>query len=160
VLNLRSRASAHGISPERVVFAPHVGLAQHLARYRHADLFLDTAPCNAHTTASDALWMGVPVLTLTGQTFAGRVATSLLHAVGLPELCRQSLADYAATATHLARTPAELCALKSHLESRRRTFPLFDTAAYCLQLEAAYEEIWARCARGEAPSTLVVHRDA
>jgi predicted O-linked N-acetylglucosamine transferase (SPINDLY family) len=152
--NLRSRAAAHAVAPERLVFAPHIALAQHLARYRHADLFLDTAPCNAHTTASDALWMGVPVLTLTGETFAGRVATSLLHAVGLPQLCTVTLADYVARALHLATTPAELYALKAHLEGGRRTFPLFDTAGYCRQLEAVFEEVWARLARGEPPSTL------
>jgi predicted O-linked N-acetylglucosamine transferase (SPINDLY family) len=152
--NLRSRAAAHAVAPERLVFAPHIALAQHLARYRHADLFLDTAPCNAHTTASDALWMGVPVLTLTGETFAGRVATSLLHAVGLPQLCTVTLADYVARALLLATTPAELYALKAHLEGGRRTFPLFDTAGYCRQLEAVFEEVWARLARGEPPSTL------
>jgi predicted O-linked N-acetylglucosamine transferase (SPINDLY family) len=153
--NLRSHAAAHAVAPERLVFAPHIPLAQHLARYRHADLFLDTAPCNAHTTASDALWMGVPVLTLTGETFAGRVATSLLQAVGLPQLCTVTLADYVARALHLARTPSELSALKAHLEGGRRTFPLFDTARYCRQLEAVYAEVWARHARGDPPSTLV-----
>jgi predicted O-linked N-acetylglucosamine transferase (SPINDLY family) len=152
--NLRSRAAANAVAPERLVFAPHIALAQHLARYRHADLFLDTAPCNAHTTASDALWMGVPVLTLTGATFAGRVATSLLQAVGLPQLCTVTLADYVARAMHLASTPSELSALKAHLEGGRRTFPLFDTAGYCPLLEAVFEEVWARHRRGEPPSTL------
>jgi predicted O-linked N-acetylglucosamine transferase (SPINDLY family) len=152
--NLRSRGAAHAVAPERLVFAPHIALAQHLARYRHADLFLDTAPCNAHTTASDALWMGVPVLTLTGATFAGRVATSLLQAVDLPELCTVTLADYVAKAMHLARTPSELSALKAHLEGGRHTFPLFDTAGYCPLLEGVFEEVWARHARGEPPSTL------
>jgi protein O-GlcNAc transferase len=158
--NLRSRAAAQGIAPERVLFAPHVALAQHLARYRHADLFLDTAPCNAHTTASDALWMGVPVLTMTGVTFAGRVATSLLHAVGLPQLCTVSLKDYVAKAMHLATTPSELSALRAHLEEGRDTCPLFDTAGYCRQLEQAYEEIWARHARGEPPSALQIRPGA
>ena len=154
--NLHAHAAHHGIAPERIVFAPHIALAQHLARYRHADLFLDTLPCNAHTTASDALWMGVPVLTVTGETFAGRVATSLLHAVGLPQLCARSIADYAAQAARLASTPPELSALKEHLERGRTAFPLFDTTRYCRQLEAAYQEIWARHARGERPSTLAV----
>jgi predicted O-linked N-acetylglucosamine transferase (SPINDLY family) len=154
--NLRAIAASRGIAPERLVFAPHIPLAQHLERYRHTDLFLDTTPCNAHTTASDALWMGVPVLTVTGQTFAGRVATSLLHAVGLPELCRESLADYAATALRLARTPADLAAFKTHLELGRNTFRLFDPQAYCGDLEAAYDAIWARYRRGEPPSALNV----
>jgi protein O-GlcNAc transferase len=154
--NLRTVAASRGIAPERLAFAPHIPLAQHLERYRHADLFLDTTPCNAHTTASDALWMGVPVLTVTGRTFAGRVATSLLHAVGLPELCMESVTDYAATALRLARTPAELAAFKLHLERGRHTFRLFDPKAYCGDLEAAYEAIWARHRRGEPPSALSV----
>ena len=157
--NLHRRASALGIEPERLVFAPHIPLALHLARYRHADLFLDTSPCNAHTTASDALWMGVPVLTLTGATFAGRVATSLLHAVSLPELCTTTLADYVAKAARLARMPSELRALKAHLERGRSTFPLFDTAGYCRRLEAAYEQVWARHVRSELPSTLMIRRE-
>jgi protein O-GlcNAc transferase len=152
--NLRALAASRGIAPERLVFAPHISLAQHLERYRHADLFLDTTPCNAHTTASDALWMGVPVLTMTGRTFAGRVATSLLHAVGLPQLCMESLSDYAATALRLARTPAELVAFKTHLERGRDTFRLFDPQAYCVDLEAAYDAVWSRYRRGEPPSTL------
>ncbi len=158
--NLRECAAAYGIRPERIVFAPHIPLAQHLARYRHADLFLDTAPCNAHTTASDALWMGVPVLTVTGETFAGRVATSLLHAVGLSRLCTASIPDYVDRALVLARTPSELSSLKAHLECGRGTFPLFDTAAYCRQLEAAFQEICARQARGESPSTLILQPGA
>jgi protein O-GlcNAc transferase len=156
IRNIHAHAARRGIAPERIVFAPHIALAQHLARYRHADLFLDTLPCNAHTTASDALWMGVPVLTVTGETFAGRVATSLLHAVGLPHQCMRSIADYAVQAMRLASTPSELSALKEHLERGRTAFPLFDTARYCRQLEAAYQEIWARHARGERPSTLAV----
>jgi protein O-GlcNAc transferase len=154
--NLRNTAANAGLEPERIIFAPHIELAQHLARYRHADLFLDTAPCNAHTTASDSLWMGVPVLTLTGQTFAGRVATSLLHAVGLPQLCTASFAEYAAQARRLAQAPGELSALKAHLERGRRTFGLFDAAAYTRDLEAAYEAAWARHVLGKPPTMLVV----
>ncbi len=147
--NLHRAAAAYGVAPERIVFAPHIALTQHLARYRHADLFLDTLPCNAHTTASDALWMAVPVLTLTGKTFAGRVATSLLQAVDLPQLCTASLAEYSGAALRLARNPGELSALKAHLENGRRKFPLFDTAAYCRHLEAAYQAVWLRHEHGE-----------
>jgi predicted O-linked N-acetylglucosamine transferase (SPINDLY family) len=154
--NLRNAAAAQGISPGRILFAPHIELAQHLARYRHADLFLDTAPCNAHTTASDSLWMGVPLLTVTGQTFAGRVATSLLHAVGLPQLCTRSLEEYAALALQLARTPPLLAHLKAHLERGRLTFQLFDSTAYCRHLETVYQKIWARHAGGESPAPLTV----
>jgi predicted O-linked N-acetylglucosamine transferase (SPINDLY family) len=154
--NLLEHARQQGIAPERLIFAPHIALAPHLARYRHADLFLDTFPCNAHTTASDALWMGVPLLTLTGTTFAARVATSLLNAVGLPELCTESFAAYAAMARRLAERPSELARLKSYLECGRRAFPLFDTERYCRELEAAFEELWARHARGERTRALVM----
>jgi predicted O-linked N-acetylglucosamine transferase (SPINDLY family) len=153
--NLRTAAASRGIEAGRLLFAPHIELAQHLARYRHADLFLDTAPCNAHTTASDALWMGVPVLTVTGRTFAGRVATSLLHAVDLAELCTASLEAYRHKALSLS-TPAELGRLKAHLERGRGQFPLFDTAGYCRRLEAAYAEVWARQRRAEPPGALIV----
>jgi predicted O-linked N-acetylglucosamine transferase (SPINDLY family) len=154
--NLQTAAQVAGVEPSRIVFAPHIELAQHLARYRHADLFLDSMPCTAHTTASDALWMGVPVLTVTGETFAGRVATSLLHAVGLPELCTTSLGQYATAAVRLAETPAALAELKAHLDTGRERFPLFDIAGYTASLEAAYQQIWDRHVRGHAPAHLSV----
>ena len=154
--NLRVMAAANGVTPERIVFAPHVPLPQHLARYRQVDLFLDTTPCNAHTTASDALWMGVPVLTLTGQTFAGRVATSLLHAVSLPQLCARTIDEYANKALYLATAPDELANLKAHLESGRQHFAAFDVSAYCRRIETAYQEIWRRQRRGESPRMLEV----
>jgi predicted O-linked N-acetylglucosamine transferase (SPINDLY family) len=158
--NLRLAAVNQGVGADRVLFAPHIPLSQHLARYRHADLFLDTVPCNAHTTASDALWMGVPVLTLTGRTFAGRVATSLLHGVDLAELCAASIEAYRAKALQLASTPAELARLKAHLERGRTQFTLFDTAGYCRHLESAYREIWARYRRREPPGTLGIESSA
>ena len=154
--NLREAAARHGIDPQRILFAPHIELAQHLARYRHADLFLDTLPCNAHTTASDALWMGVPVLTIRGDTFAGCVATSLLHAVELPSLSVTSLDTYRAEGIRLAQTPAAIAALKAHLESGRDRFALFDTRAHCRHLESAYLGIWDRYRRGEAPAALAI----
>jgi predicted O-linked N-acetylglucosamine transferase (SPINDLY family) len=156
IANLRRVADTAGVAGERLVFARHVGLARHLARYRRADLFLDTTPCNAHTTASDALWMGVPVVTLTGPTFVGRVATSLLHAVGLPELCTNSLEAYQELVLRLARSPQALRALKDHLERVRATAPLFDIRTYCLSLETAYEDIWARYSRGEPAADVAI----
>jgi len=154
--NLHAAAAASGVAPERIRFAPHIAQAPHLARYRRADLFLDTTPCNAHTTASDALWMGVPVVTLTGRTFAARVATSLLHAVGLPQLCTRTLDEYAGAALHLATAPAELAQLKAHLDEGRRRFAPFDASAYCRHIETAYEEIWQRHLRGEPPRMLAI----
>lgn len=155
--NLRREAEARGISPERLIFAPRVEPEAHLARHRVADLVLDTLPCNAHTTASDALWMAIPVLTCTGGTFAGRVAASLLHAVGLPELVTLSLDDYEATARRLAAEPANLQRIKSGLEANRRTARLFDTARLCRNIEMAYLRMWEIHRRGDSPRSFSVH---
>ena len=138
VANLRNAAAERGIAPVRLIFAPRVLLADHLARHRAADLFLDSWPCNAHTTASDALWAGLPLLTLAGESFAARVAASLLTAVGLPELITHSLSDYERLAIALARDPARLAAIRRQLETNRMTAPLFDSVAHCRALEAAY----------------------
>ena len=154
--NLRTAAAAHGIAPERLVFAPQLTLDRHLARYHHADLFLDTWPCNAHTTASDALWMGVPLITLTGRSFPSRVATSLLNSLGLGELCAASLAEYEALAMRLAQAPGERARLRARLEAARHTSGLFNTQQYCRRLEAAYEAIWSRHVSGELPAAFEV----
>lgn len=149
--NLRRAASTHGIDPARLVFAGRVAPADHLARHALADLFLDTAPCNAHTTASDALWAGLPLLTCTGTTFAGRVASSLLHAVGLPELAVPNLAAYESRAVALARDPAELARLRAHLVGPGRASPLFDGERLCRHLERAFQTMAERARRGEGP---------
>ena len=135
---LRNAASAADVDPARLAFAPRAPHAEYLARFLAADLFLDTFPYAAHTTASDALWMGCPVLTETGTTFAARVATSLLHAVGMPELAVGSRERYVAEAIALARDPARLRALRVRLEQGRATAPLFDAARFTADLEAAY----------------------
>jgi predicted O-linked N-acetylglucosamine transferase (SPINDLY family) len=154
--NLRREAAARGVAPERLVFAPLAAQADHLARHVHADLFLDTAPYNAHTTASDALWMGVPVLTRMGGSFPSRVAASVLSAAGLPELITTSMADYRARALALARDPAALAALKAKIVDTRSAMPLFDTAAFTRHVEAAYTTMWQRVQRGEAPAGFAV----
>jgi protein O-GlcNAc transferase len=154
--NLERAALARGIEPARLCFAPRLGHAEHLARHRLADLFLDTLPVNAHTTASDALWAGLPVVTCLGTTFAGRVAASLLHAVALPELVTGSLADYEALAIQLAREPARLAGLRERLARNRLTHPLFDTDLSRRHIEAAYLEMWQRFQRGEAPRSFSV----
>jgi len=151
VSNLRREADARGVSPGRIVFAQRKRPAGHLARHRLADLFLDTLPCNAHTTASDALWSGLPVLTCTGRTFAGRVAASLLSAVGLPELITASLAEYETLATRLARDEPLLASLKAKLAKNRDSTSLFDTAAYTRNLEAAYIAMYEHHQRGDRP---------
>jgi predicted O-linked N-acetylglucosamine transferase (SPINDLY family) len=154
--NLRALAASRGIAPERLVFAPHLELDRHLARYHHADLFLDTWPCNGHTTASDALWMGVPLITLTGRSFPSRVATSLLRSLGLDELCTASLEDYEAVSLRIARNEGERARLRSQLEAARTTAELFDPRRYCRRLEQAYLEMWSRHQRGGAPAPIVV----
>jgi predicted O-linked N-acetylglucosamine transferase (SPINDLY family) len=137
--NLRAHAARHGIAAERLVFAPRMPLDQHLARHRLAGLFLDTLPYNAHTTASDALWAGLPVLTCIGTTFAGRVAASLLHAIGLPELIMASSADYESCAIALAQDAGQLGAVVQKLQRQRLTAPLFNTQLFTRHIEAAYE---------------------
>ena len=155
--NLRREAERRGIAGERLVFAPKVPLNEdHLARVRLADLFLDTLYYNAHTTAADALWAGVPVLTCPGATFASRVAGSLLHAVGLPELVTHSLADYESLAMRLAGDPMLLLSLRHKLARNRTTHLLFDTDRFARHLEAAYTTMWQRAQRGEPPQGFAV----
>ena len=154
--NLRREAAARGIDPVRLVFAPRVPHAEHLARHRLADLFLDTLPYNAHTTASDALWAGLPVLTCAGSTFAGRVAESLLRAVGLPELVTRNHEEYEALALKLAQAPALAAELRTKLERNRTSAPLFDTDRFRRHLESAYAGMQARAQRGEPPASFSV----
>jgi protein O-GlcNAc transferase len=158
--NLRAEAARRGIAPERLAFAPRVPLTDHLARHRLADLVLDTLPYNAHTTASDALWTGLPVLTCSGESFAGRVAGSLLHAVGLPELITETLEDYEGLALALARDCERLGAIKAKLARNRDNFPLFDTKRLCRHIESAYETMVAHHRRGEPPTSFAVERIA
>lgn len=140
--NLRHEALARGIAPDRLIFAPERPLPDHLARVRLADLFLDTLPVNAHTTASDALWAGLPVLTLSGETFISRVAGSLLHAVGLDDLISSSVDDYTEKALSLARCPMRIKEIKNYLEANKMDLPLFDAVNYTKNLENAYMKIW------------------
>ncbi|GAB4476829.1 MAG: hypothetical protein OHK0044_22910 [Burkholderiaceae bacterium] len=147
--NLRAEANKRGIDPQRLIFAPKLPLAQHLARLANADLVLDTLPYNAHTTASDALWAGVPVVTCPGQTFASRVAASLLHAAGLPELVAASLDEYASIALRLARDPEANFALRNKLRQNRDSCALFDSVRYARNLEALYERMFQRWRCGQ-----------
>ena len=142
VANLRREAAARGVDPMRLVFAPRVGLPEHLARHAHADLFLDTAPYNAGTTANDALFMGVPVLTCSGETMASRVAGSQLKAIGLPELVTTCLADYEALALTLAKEPSLLQSYRARLAANRTTHPLFDMARFTRALDDLLLAAW------------------
>jgi predicted O-linked N-acetylglucosamine transferase (SPINDLY family) len=137
--NLRKEAGARGIDPGRLIFAPMLPPDRHLARHRLADLFLDTLPYNAHTSCSDALWAGVPVITCYGKSFPGRVAASLLKAIGLPELVTRRLEDYEALAQELALNPSLLKATREKLARNRLTTPLYDSDRFRRNIEAAYE---------------------
>ncbi|WP_080890909.1 tetratricopeptide repeat protein [Bradyrhizobium sp. UBA2491] len=154
--NLKAAAERRGVAAERVVFAKRMPLPDHLARHRLADLFLDTLPYNAHTTASDALWAGLPVLTRIGETFAGRVAASLLNAVGLPELIARDAREYEHRAIELAQHPQALQAIKSKLADNRLTSPLFDTRLLTRQIEAAYIAMYERHQAGLPPDMIAV----
>jgi predicted O-linked N-acetylglucosamine transferase (SPINDLY family) len=145
---LTAAARQHGIAPERLVFAPLLPLQDHLSRLATADIYLDAWPCNAHTTASEALWCGVPVVTLQGATFAQRVAASLLHAVALPELVCSDEAHYQSTVLSLATDPARRAQLKTHLLAQRSVSPLFNGATFAGHLEALYQRMWERCLQG------------
>lgn len=149
--NLKREAEARGVAADRIVMAPLVRPEEHLARMQCADLFLDTAPCNAHTTCSDALWMGLPVVTWAGETFASRVAGSLLTAMGAPELITYSLEDYYALAHDLASDRAKRDDIRSKLVANRDTAALFDSERLTRNLEQAYLEMWRRW-QGEASS--------
>jgi predicted O-linked N-acetylglucosamine transferase (SPINDLY family) len=154
--NLRYAALAYGVAPERLVFAGRMDLPEHLARLRTADLFLDTLPYNAHTTASDALWAGLPVLTSLGETFPGRVAASLLNAVGLTELITKDLNEYVTLALALAAHPQRLESLRQKLADNRLRCPLFDSTLFARHIELAYSSIWKRHLDGCAPGHIYV----
>jgi predicted O-linked N-acetylglucosamine transferase (SPINDLY family) len=154
--NLKREAQARGMNPERLVFAPRMPVHEHLARHRLADVFLDTLPYNAHTTASDALWMGLPLITLPGSTFPSRVAASLLSAMRVPELVTSSLAEYEDLVVALARNPERLAEIKAKLARNRDTAPLFDAAQFARHLESAYTTMWERQQRGVTPASFAV----
>jgi len=164
LLNVDKLASEHllgqarncGIDPARLVFAPYLRPDAHLARLPAADLFLDTFPCNAHTTAADALWAGLPVLTRAGDTFASRVAGSMLSAVRLDELITTSISEYETLAVRLARHPHALATLRTRLARNRASAPLFDMPRYTRDLESAYRTMWNNCLAGRAPACIEV----
>jgi predicted O-linked N-acetylglucosamine transferase (SPINDLY family) len=158
--NLRKEAAARGVDPDRLIFAERMALPEHLARHRCADLFLDSFACNAHTTASDALWAGLPVLTRPGESFTARVAASLLHAIGLPELISETAADYERIALDLATNPDRIAAITARLAVNRLTTPLFDTAQYARHIECAYEMTHDRACRGLQPDHVDVPTEA
>ena len=154
--NLRREAEDRRIAADRLIFAPRVAYSDYLARYQLADLFLDTLPFNGGTTASDALWAGLPLVTCAGEAFAARMAGSLLNSVGLPELVTHSLEDYEALALRLAEDPSLLQGYRNRLATNRLTHPLFDTDRFRRHIEAAYMTMWELWQRGEQPRSFSV----
>jgi len=154
--NLQREAQLRGVDPQRILFAPKKPLAEHLARLSLADLVLDTQYYGAHTTMSDALWVGVPAITYLGNSFTSRIGGGLLRAAKLPELVTHSVQAYEALAVELALHPAKLAAFKQRLQASRDTCALFDTPRYVRHLEQAYRLMWQRYAQGLAPAPLQV----
>ncbi|MGB6287904.1 MAG: tetratricopeptide repeat protein [Xanthobacteraceae bacterium] len=154
--NLRREAAARGIDPSRLIFAPRIPLQDHLARHRLADLFLDTLPYNAHATAADALWAGLPVVTCCGRSFPGRVAASLLRAIGMPDLITNDLESYERLALQIASEPPLLRELGERLTRNRLSQPLFNADRYRQHIETAYLQMWERWQRGERPASFAV----
>ena len=148
--NLRAEAAARSVSPDRLVFAPRADLANHIARHQLADLFVDTLPVNACTTASDALWAGVPVVTCLGESFASRIAGSLLHAMELPELITRLRAVTSACSSRAL--PQALAKLRRRVAEQRDTAPLFDSSRYRRHIETAYAMMWQRHDNGQPPA--------
>jgi protein O-GlcNAc transferase len=154
--NLRHEAENRGVPGQRVIFAPFLTRPQHLARLHLAGLCLDTIPVNAHTTASDALWSGVPIVTCAGQNFVSRVSASLLHAIGMSELIVENLDEYEQLAVRLVTNPRELDAIRTKLWSNRTTTPLFDTPNFVRNLERAFDHMWQLCCTGGGPQHISV----
>ncbi|AXO13426.1 tetratricopeptide repeat protein [Thalassospira indica] len=152
--NLRKEAQKRGVDPNRLIFAEKLPEPEHLARHKHADLLLDTFNVNAHTTASDALWAGLPMVTLPGAQFAARVAASILSAANLPELIAKSEEDYEAIALDLALNPEKAIAIRSKVKENAKVCPLFDSKSYTVDLERAYDAAYACYLRGEAPKNI------
>jgi predicted O-linked N-acetylglucosamine transferase (SPINDLY family) len=157
VVNLRKEALARGLDTERLIFAARMEPAEHLARYKNADLFLDTTPCNTHTTASDALWAGLPVLTMAGESFGARVAASLNHAVGLSDLIVENQEDYEALAIKLATSPKLLREIKSRLKANLITAPLFNTPLFTRNLEDAFMQVYRLHQMDKSPEHIYIN---
>jgi predicted O-linked N-acetylglucosamine transferase (SPINDLY family) len=151
--NLRAEAARRGVGGERLIFAPRAPLAEHLNRHLLADLFLDTVPCNAHTTASDALWCGLPVLTCMDRSFASRVAASLVSALGMADLVTADLAEYETRALDLALDAGKLAEVKERLLRNRDSAPLFDAQRSARAIESAYASMYERFQQGHPPAS-------
>jgi predicted O-linked N-acetylglucosamine transferase (SPINDLY family) len=157
VENLRNEATHRGLETSRLIFAKRIDLQNHLARHKAADLFLDTFPCNAHTSASDSLWAGLPVLTRIGEGFSSRVASSLLSSIFLPELITKTQGDYESLAIELAENPIKLKAIKDKLKNNQMTSPLFDTPRFTKNIELAYSKMYEHYQNNLSPDHIYIH---
>jgi len=155
-LNLKKEAKKRGISPDRIIFANRMSVSDHLARHKLADLFLDTFPYSAHTTCSDALWSGLPIVTLMGNSFASRVGGSLLKAIGLKDLITKNITTYENLILKLANDPKKLKNIRKKLNQNRFKMPLFDTKTYTKKLESSYTKIYKRYHEGKLPKNIIV----
>ncbi|MDC1253208.1 hypothetical protein N8Z46_07060, partial [Amylibacter sp.] len=155
-MNMSNEAQKRNVNPSRLVFADKITMDKHLARQRFADLFVDTFAFNAHTTAAEALWAGLPLVTKLGKGFAARVAGSLLNAVGLPELITETEQDYEALILELATNPMKLAEIKEKLATNRLTQPLFNTELYTKHLENGYQQAYQNYFNGNLPQTIIV----
>jgi len=154
--NLCKEAKVRGVDVERIIFADNLSQGEHLSRHKHADLFIDTFNVNAHTTASDALWAGLPIVTKQGNQFAARVASSLLNAIGLNELVTTTEEAYEALILDLAQNPVRLKAIKKKLDANKAAYPLFDTERHTLHLEKAFEVVSKRHYEGIEPADIEI----
>jgi predicted O-linked N-acetylglucosamine transferase (SPINDLY family) len=157
--NLRREARLRGVDPDRLIFAGFAPNDEHLARHSHADLFVDTFSFNAHTTASDALWAGLPIVTRAGEQFAARAAASMVTAAGLPDLVTETDEDYEALILALARDPARLAAIRQRLAANRLTAPFFDTVRYTRDFEKALRAAYDRYFDGLEPGDIWISRN-
>jgi predicted O-linked N-acetylglucosamine transferase (SPINDLY family) len=156
VSNLKNFADKNRVNPDRIIFAKRTNLSEHLARHKHADLFLDTFPYNAHTTASDSLWAGLPVLTCKGNSFASRVAASLLNSCGLSDFITNTFDEYESKAIELSNNPELILKAKNHLNLNKFILPLFDAKLYVKNIETAYTLIYENYLNGISPNHIYV----
>ena len=154
--NLQKEAALRNVNPKRIIFAQRMKMSDHLARHKAADLFIDTFPYTAHTTASDALWAGLPVLTRIGESFASRVAASLLNAIELSELVTYTKKEYENKAIELANNPNTLKEIKNKLNKNRHTKPLFNTKLFTNNLEMAYLKIYEKYVDNKKPDNIEI----
>ena len=157
--NLKSAAKNNGVNPERIIFSKRMDISDHLERHKLGDLFLDTFNVNAHTTTSDSLWAGLPVLTMVGKSFSARVSASLLDSIGLKELVTNNISEYESMAINLAKNRNKLSKIRNRLNKNRKSYPLFNTSLYCKNLEKAFEITYENYFNGLPPKDFEIKNE-